>query len=433
MVDNLIAYPRGKALGGSSVINYMIYTRGHPMDYERWAMQGNAGWSYREVLPYFLKSENATLRRGNPNFHNNNGSLHVEDCYQSPLAEAFVKAGEQMGAKRVDYSSNDPVGFGTVQATTNKGKRHSVAKAFLEPARRRRNLNIYTSSFVTKVNIDPMTKQAMGVEYMRNGRQYKALASKEVILSAGTFNSAQLLMLSGVGPKQHLDELGIELIEDLPVGQNMHDHIAFTGLVFKLNKHISLSHRTVLRPSSFMNWMMNGTGPLASLGGVEGIAYIKTKMSKDKVNYPDVELLFIGGSLNSDMGLVNRKAMRIRDDVYKEVWGPLNFDSTWTIFPTLLHPKSVGGMKLRSKTPFDHPLFYGNYLTDANEHDIKTMIAAIRYVIRLSRTKAFRQYGSKLHDATVPGCDAFDYDTDDYWKCAIRALSVSLHHQVSKL
>lgn len=430
MEDNILAYPRGKALGGTSVINYMIYTRGNPIDYDRWARNGNPGWSYREVLPYFLKSENATLRLADPNYHNTDGYLHVQDAYQSPLVDSFIESGKEMGYRQVDCSSPDQLGFATVQATMKNGRRQSVAKAFLSPVRRRRNLQISTSSMVTKILIDPKTRRAYGVEYMRNGRTYTAKASKEVILSAGTFNTPQLLMLTGIGPEKHLRELGIEMVYDLPVGLNMQDHLAFTGLVFTVNKDIALSPRTVLRREVFAEWMMNGTGPLACLGGVEGIAYIKTNVSKEPGPYPDVELIFVDGSLNSDFGFVNRRNMRIRDDVYKQLWGTLHQQSTWSIFPTLLHPKSIGRMKLRSKVPFHQPLFYGNYYTDSNGEDIKTMIEAVRFVMKLSKTKAFRKLNSRLHDVPVPGCEHHEYDSDQYWECAIRALSVSLHHQI---
>lgn len=181
MERNLLAWPRGRALGGSTVINYMIYTRGNPRDFDRWP----PGWSYEEVLPYFLKSENSSLKNANYRYHNRGGYLSVEDSYQSPLVYAFVQGGQEMGYRRVDYTSPDQFGFSTVQANIRNGRRHSAAGAFLYPIRKRKNLHILTSAHVTKVLIDPHTKEALGVEYVRNGVKFRAYVKREVILSAG--------------------------------------------------------------------------------------------------------------------------------------------------------------------------------------------------------------------------------------------------------
>lgn len=433
MINNILAYPRGKGLGGTSIINYMIYTRGNPVDYDRWAALGNPGWSYQEVLPYFLKSENASLKFSDPKYHNTNGYLSVQDTYQSELVYAFIEAGEELGYKRVDYAGPAQIGFNTVLGTVKKGRRHSVAKAFLKPIiGRRKNLHIITSAFVTKVLIDPRSYSVYGVEFTaRNGEKKTALASKEVVLSAGTFNSAQLLMLAGVGPKPHLDQLGIKTLINLPVGEFMQDHTTFVGLTFLINQDVSASIRTSFTSNSFREFLDNGTGPGASLGGVEGLAYIKTGLSEESdPNYPDMELLFVGAALNSDLGLVTRRSMRIRDDVYETIWGKLSDVPTWTIFPMLVHPRSIGHMKLRSRSPYTAPLFYGNYFSDPEQLDLRTFIAAIRFVEKLADTEAFRRYGSKLWDVPIPGCEMHVFDSHGYWECALRTLSITLHHQV---
>lgn len=177
------ALPRGKALGGSSVINYMIYNRGNPRDFDGWAALGNDGWSYKEILPYFLKSERANLRgKEYSPFHNPYGPLSVEDVpWRSRISRAFVKGSKQLGHRETDYNSDQQIGVSFVQANTLRGRRHSAASAFIDPiAQNRPNLHILLEARVTKVLIDPITKKAYGVEYVKNKRKYQVTALKEV-------------------------------------------------------------------------------------------------------------------------------------------------------------------------------------------------------------------------------------------------------------
>ncbi|KAJ8985225.1 hypothetical protein NQ317_018254, partial [Molorchus minor] len=418
-----MAWPRGRALGGTSVINYMIYTRGNRWDYDNWATQGNPGniiywiymWSYEDVLPYFIKSEGSRLRKADHHYHSTDGYLGVEDVYQSPLVEAFVRGGRELGLPYYDY--NTPTysfGVSTIQATVRNGKRSSAATAFLWPVRDRPNLDIVTSAFVTKVLIDETTREAYGVEFERMGERRTALATREVILSAGTFNSPQLLMLSGIGPRQHLEDLGIKCLQDSPVGANLQDHITFPGLSFPHRQRQDSSRR----------------GPLTSLGGVEGIGYIKTPISTNPQDQPDMELIFVGGTLATDYGVATRVGMRIRDDVYDSIFRPIHHLHHWTVFPMLLHPKSVGWLRLRSANPYDRPLLYGNYFTDPNNDDVKALIAAVRFIQRLAETAAFQKFNSRLNPRPMAGCQHLTFDSDEYWECAIRSISVTLHHQV---
>lgn len=153
-------------------------------------------------------------------------------------------------------------------------------------------------------------------------------------------------------------------------------------------------------------------------------------MDTQTPNFPDVELLFVGGALNSDYGISIRRAFRIRDDVYNPVWGRLHNVHTWTIFPMPVHPESVGSIRLRSKNPYDPPLLYGNYFTDPRGKDMATMIAAIRFVLKLAETKAFKKVNARLSEVPIPGCERFQFNSDPYWECAVRALASTLHHQV---
>lgn len=246
----------------------MIYNRGNAKDYDRWAADGNPGWSWAEVHPYFLKSERSTVRslRNSPH-HNSHGWLHVEDNqFITPLADGFVQASKYMGMREVDYNSGEQLGVSKLQSNTFRGQRHSAYQAFLKPILHRDNLHIMVNTRATKVLINPKTKVAQGVEYLRNRKRFQVKARMEVILSAGTFLSPQLLMLSGVGARKDLTRIGVPVIKELPVGKIMYDHWSHLGPTFVVNTTgNSLNSERVLRPEVIANYV-NGRGPLTIPG-----------------------------------------------------------------------------------------------------------------------------------------------------------------------
>lgn len=425
--------PRGKALGGTSTINYMIYNRGNPRDFDGWAAAGNEGWSYNDVLPYFLKSERANLRgKENSPFHNKYGSLSVEDVpWRSSIARAFVKGSKQMGHQPTDYNSNVQLGVSFVQANTLRGRRHSAASAYIDPiANRRPNLHILLSARVTKVLIDSTTKAAYGVEYVKNKHRYQVRARGEVIVSAGAFNSPQVLMLSGVGPREELNRIGVPVVQDLPgVGRNMYDHMSHFGPTFVVNTTgESLSvNRVGLRE---LKQFALGRGFLTSIGGVEALNFVKTPNSRDPPDYPDAELIFVSGSLASDQGTGLRRGMRITQEIYDTVFAPLDLQNIdhWSTLVMGFHPKSVGYMELKDNNPFHWPRVYPNYFD--NPDDIETLLGGIKETIRIANSPAMKKIGTRLHDIPLPNCRHLHFGSDDYWRCSIRTLSVTLHHQV---
>lgn len=343
-----------------------------------------------------------------------------------------------MGNPTVDYNAPEKLGFGTVQVTISKGHRQSAAKTFLHKKKNRFNLHILPESRVTKVIIDPQTNTAVGVEYARNNVIYTAKARKEVILSAGPIASPQLLMLSGIGPKDNLEAVGIHVIKELPVGQKLYDHICFPGIIYELNTTgISFIESRILKIPIMVNWLQYGDNFLANPGGVEGIGYIKTEVSNDPEPVPDIELIDLGGSILSDAGpggsQAIRKGMRITDHVFHETFASTRIRDrdveTWSAFPMLLHPKSYGHIKLKNNNPFSNPLMYGNYLTDPS--DVATFIASIRYIQRLAATEPFQRYGAKIVKGDYPSCRGLVFDTDAYWECALRTLTATLHHQIA--
>ncbi|CAH0548915.1 unnamed protein product [Brassicogethes aeneus] len=428
-----MAWPRGRAVGGSSIINYMIHVRGNRRDYDRWAASGNPGWSYEDVLPYFIKSEDARVEKQDGELRGRGGYLTVSDVpFRSESAHAFVRGAQEVGHKYVDYNGADQLGVSYVQADQRDGYRCSTEKAFLRPARERPNLKILAQARAIKILINPKTNSAFGITYVKNRQYFNAYAKKEVILSAGAFNSPQLLMLSGIGPKEHLQELDIPLVKDLPVGQKLYDHLTFFGQVFTVNQSIVNLQKAVTQPSAFVELLFKGRGPLTSLGGVEALAYIKTNVSRDPdPSFPDVEIIFVGGSLSTDNGDFYRKTFKVSDEIYNAVFGPLENGFTWMGIPMLVHPRSVGYLKLKSKNPYHWPKFYGNYFTDPENLDIKTFIAAIREVQRISDSPSMQKYGSTLVTTKIPGCQHHTFNSDEYWECSLRHISATLHHQVA--
>ncbi|CAF4884505.1 unnamed protein product [Pieris macdunnoughi] len=432
MTNGRCFWPRGKAVGGSSVVNYMIYTRGMPVDWDRIAAKGNYGWSYKEVLPYYMKSERANLRslKDSP-WHGKDGELNVEDIpFRSKLSKAFLDAAQLFGHRRVDYNSPDGFGFSYIQATMNRGIRMSSAKAFLHNKKKRKNLHVLTKSRVTKILINPQTKTAYGVEFQTQGRKFTIYAAKEVVLSAGPIESPHLLMLSGIGPADHLTTFGINVIQNLKVGETLYDHISFPGLTFLLNgTQLTLVEKKIATIQNIVQYTQFGDGPLSSLAGVETLGYIKTNISEEIGDVPDIELIGSCASLASDQGNIVAKGIHLADWLYNDIYKPIEQFESFTVFFMLLHPKSKGSLRLASKNPFQQPKLYGNYLTDRK--DVATSVAAIRYIIKLIDTPPFKKYGAKLYQKKYPNCIQYDFDSDKYWECAVRTVTSTLHHQIA--
>lgn len=223
MKDRKLAYPRGRGLGGSASINYLAFIRGSRHDYDEWAELGCSGWSYRDVLPYMIKCEdNSNKEYANNGYHGTSGPMKIADLQLTPLVEAFLDAGRELSYEVLDVNGATMLGFSNVQGNIWNGMRWSTAHAYLRPAMERPNLDVAIKANVKKITVEG--GRATGVEVSKDGHQFRVNASKEVLLSAGTIESPRILMLSGIGPKQHLTQLGIPVNLDLPVGNNLQDH-----------------------------------------------------------------------------------------------------------------------------------------------------------------------------------------------------------------
>jgi choline dehydrogenase-like flavoprotein len=340
--------PRGKVLGGSSSINAMVYTRGHRDDYNQWATEGNPGWSYNELLPYFKKAEHN--ERGANAHHGTGGPLNVKDL-TSPnrLGPVFVQAAQQAGfAANPDFNGPKQEGVGLYQVTHKNGERFSAAKAYLTPNLNRPNLQVFTGAHTTRILLE--RKRAVGVEFAQAGQVKQLRAAREVLLCAGALHSPQILMLSGIGPRQHLLEVGIAPLHDLPgVGQNLHDHPDVVQVVNapRAKASFGLSVHGVLHGiKAIFEWRQHRTGPLTS-NFAEAGGFIKSQPSEA---IPDLQLHFVVGKL------VNHGRTTVLGHGY-------------SCHVCLLRPVSRGSVTLASKDPFEAPLVDPDFLSARADMD----------------------------------------------------------------
>ncbi|KAJ8873255.1 hypothetical protein PR048_026889 [Dryococelus australis] len=429
MEDQRCIWTRGKVMGGSSVLNTMLYIRGNRRDFDQWESLGNPGWGYEDVLPYFKKSQdqrNPYLAR-NTRYHATGGYLTVQDApWGTPLGPAFIQAGVEMGYDHIDVNGANQTGFAFFQYTMRRGSRCSTSKAFLRPVRLRKNLDIAMLSHVTKVLVHPKTRRAYGVELVRNRATHTVLAKKEVILSAGTVNSAQLLMLSGVGPAKHLQEMGIPVVQDSPgVGQNVMDHIAAGAVAFLVDPPVSLIVDRVMNLNTALKYAYEGSGPLTSSVGIEVVAFVNTKYANASDDWPDIEFMMMASSTSSD-ARQTRHAHGITQKFYDEVFGNITGRDVFGIFPMILRPKSRGYLKLRSKNPMEYPLIFPNYLTHPN--DVAVMREGVKTALAVGETTAMRRFGARFHRVKLPNCRHLPDFTDEYWECFVRQYTLTIYH-----
>lgn len=359
-LDNRRVYwPRGKTLGGSSSINAQIYQHGDRLDYDRWAELGNTGWGYDDVLPYFKKSENnergASARRGV------NGPLNVADPRDAnPLTHAFLDAAVEAGVKRnSDFNGGELEGVNFVQVTQKNGKRWSAADAYLRPALHRPNLKVTTGATILRVLTEGT--RAVGVEYLENGRK-TTQTSGDIILSAGAINSPHLLMLSGIGPADHLKKHGIPPVLDLPgVGQNLLDHLMVISL-HATNRPISLLNAGSI--GNVLKYLLFKRGMLTS-NVAEAIGFVR---SRPDLPAPDIEIVFA-------------PVLYVKEGLEAPT------EHGFSLGVVLLQPRSVGSIRLQSGNPLDPPLIDPSYLSDTEDDDLRTVVEGVKLVRRIAETK----------------------------------------------
>ncbi|MGN8081720.1 choline dehydrogenase [Variovorax sp. 22077] len=370
-----IYWPRGKTLGGSSSINGLIYIRGQRQDYDHWAALGNPGWSYDEVLPYFIRSEGN--QRGGDAFHGGEGPLRVSDITaKHELIEAFIEGAGQTGVPRTDdFNGAEQEGAGYYQLTTHRGWRCSTAKAYLTPAvKRRPNLRIETEAMAGRLLFDGT--RAAGVSYRQGGELKTARCRGEVLLSAGSLQSPQLLQLSGIGPRALLDRFGIPVQHELPgVGENLQDHLQIR-LGYECSKPITTNDQLNSwfgQMGMGLEWLLHRTGPLA-VGINQGGCFmraLKDAEGRPVAATPDIQ--FHVATLSADMA-----------------GGKVHPYSGFTMSVCQLRPESRGHVRIRSLDAAEPPEMQPNYLS--TELDRATTVAGVKAARAIADSPAMRPY-----------------------------------------
>lgn len=365
--ERRLYWPRGRVLGGCSSINAMCYVRGQPEDYDGWASAGNPGWSFADVLPYFRKSERQ--KRGASPYHGVDGALVVEDLRdRNPLTDVFVEAGAHIGLPRNDdFNGAQQEGIGYYQVTQDGGRRCSTAVAYLKPATGRRNLTVETGSLAERLVI--RDGRAVAVEYRRGGRTHAAHCDGEILVCGGSINSPQLLMLSGVGPADHLREIGIPVVMDLPgVGANLQDHLDVCTL-YKSKQPVTYDFKLLDEVRIGLQYIFSKRGP-----GVSNVAeaggFLRSSHASD--GRPDIQLHFVPAQLD-DHGR-NRLP-----------------GHGFTLHACHLQPRSRGHIRLRSAHSDAPPRIFANYLQERQDLDVLIEAAVIsRQIFNSKPFDAFR-------------------------------------------
>jgi choline dehydrogenase len=395
-----LQWPRGKVLGGSSALNGLLYVRGQPRDYDRWAELGNIGWSFDDVLPYFKKSEDN--ERGVDEFHAVGGPQKVSDLrLRRPIAEHFIQAATECGIPlNEDYNGASQEGVGYFQQTAYRGIRWSTARSFLRPARHRQNLEVLTRAQVTRLIMEG--KRVSGINYYQDGKSKSVMANAEVILSAGAINSPQILQCSGIGDPQQLKTAGVDPVHILPgVGKNLQDHLQIR-LVFKTSKRTLNDelNNPFKRMMVGLQYILTRTGPL-TLAASQVVIFTR---SSEAVERPDIQ--FHMQPLSAD---------KPGDGVH-----PF---SAFTASVCQLRPHSRGEISIRSPDPFTHPSIIPNYLSD--ERDCQVAVGGIKVARAIADAPSLR---SCVTDEYVPGRQ---YQSDEELLEAARQFSQTIYHPTS--
>nr|XP_012226923.1 PREDICTED: glucose dehydrogenase [FAD, quinone]-like [Linepithema humile]XP_012226924.1 PREDICTED: glucose dehydrogenase [FAD, quinone]-like [Linepithema humile]XP_012226925.1 PREDICTED: glucose dehydrogenase [FAD, quinone]-like [Linepithema humile] len=424
-------WPRGKALGGSSILNAMLHIFGNERDYNTWSENGNKGWSYDEVLPYFRKSITCGHSENNEwrSKYCGRGPMNIRyfNVSYSDLNQLFLDAARELNVPVLDAVNGDRyVGYGVAQVTAEKGRRNNAAKAFLSPIRDRSNLYVMKSTRADTVILED--GRAVGVRVaLKNGKSIDVKASKEVIASAGSINTPQLLMLSGIGPEQHLREMGIPSVVDLPVGNNLQDHVFWAGVLLGFKNKSATPPPLTRALDDAYEYLMYNQGSFASASGHDFQGFVN--VNDPTAKYPDIQFLHLYLSQwRTDITHGFLSGINFDKEIIQKVSTLVMQMNIIHIMSVLLNPKSRGEVRLRSKDPTESVRIRANYFTE--QEDRETMLKSVDFVKKLVNTEIFKREGFSLQLLDIEHCRDIELDSKEYWECNLRHMSTTLFHPV---
>lgn len=416
---------RGKLIGGTGAINGMLYVRGNRFDYDRWLDEGNTGWGYDDVKFYFEKSIRPV---GNDTHPQGYVTLNEFPVFDGDIETMIFQGAHEIGLRKVDeFKEGSYIGYSRIKGTIQDGRRQSTGKVHLGRVSQRSNMHVIKNAQVTQLKINPSNQKVEAVEFLLKGKQKLQVGiSKEAIVSAGSIDSPKILMLSGIGPKDHLRSLNIPVIKDLPVGENFQDHV-FINVFVTLKSATERNETDVL--DSIYDYLIHKAGPLSSHGTATLTGFINTNFSNSSL-YPDIEFHHFL-SRRGDMLAIESQlnGLHIAPELWPFFKEILKQRDVITILVLLSHPKGAGNMQLRSKSPKDPPIINGNYLSE--EDDIETLLRAMKYLMSLENTQAFRKKKAKILHIPLNECDQFEFKSDNYWRCYFKYFSGAGYHPTS--
>uniref|UniRef100_T1PFB8 GMC oxidoreductase n=1 Tax=Musca domestica TaxID=7370 RepID=T1PFB8_MUSDO len=420
-------WPRGKMLGGTNCMNAMIYARGTRADFDDWRDRGNPTWGYDDVLPYFRKAEDLRSTRGDykPGDHGVGGPMIINNYVSDNEFRETIKAGMgEMGyGTAADFTEGSWVGQIDILGTQHEGRRITTAKSHLD--KNRSNLHVVRYAQVKKVNFDKKMR-ATGVTFVLQGKkEFTVNVKKEVILAGGALGTPQMLMLSGVGPAAHLKSLGIPVLLDLPVGQNLKDH-ASLPVVFQIDKSTARKPTEEELVDAMYNLIMGRYSKLLHHEATALTGFINTT-SLTGPN-PDIQTTNFFSLMQSPELKGYIKATGFNKQVAESILKANENTNTYITYLLHLKPFSKGHIALRSSNYLDAPLIHANYMSD--ERDVDTYIRALNIYSKLPETKAFKERETALYKIDLPACNSLTYQSDDYWRCYIRHMTTTVYHPV---
>lgn len=430
--DEKSYWARGKTLGGSSAMNVMLYVRGNRQDFDlHWQKAGGKDWNWDSVLPYFENSKNNAVAKDDAA----KGMLNVEYAPASEF-DLSIKTMLQNWYKELGYQHSEDcynesfLGFCRHKKLLKQGTRYSAAKGYIRSSLidQRSNLHVIKMAHVNRLIIDKKTKQVNGVEFIRLPEQRKFVAKvrNEVVLSTGAINTPQILMLSGIGPKNELTKYKIPMIEDHAVGENLQDHI-MVPLVFSLHKSTAQSPTHQMLAEEYLNYLWHRTGIFSNLGPTDYIGYINTQNNSKQ--YSDVQVMhFFMPKQSTDTLTLILNSMNYKQNIIDQLVTANKEADIIFVLPTLLYPKSYGRITLKSNNPFDAPKIQANYLE--NNDDAKTLVRALKLLKKLEKTKTFQEHEGNVVRLNLELCNGFNRNSDEYWDCYMRHMMITVYHPV---